>query len=382
MEEVASGSGSKERGAPTKEHRLSSGGIVQFGSSAVYHKLPLDHGDKKPTEVHRLVSRLEGDKEQPKEEDEGHGKVVASLRKVTTPPSSLSGIVRSGSVSEKLKMFGGGTQSPQKPDKPAAKKGDRAIRRSSLESRDTGVDQSDYDSPHPSSKEKQGSSFDAITEEDAGSGQPIKEEIVDKVSPLPRIHPGLARRQSQERLRLDGLPPPDSSERKSKTPRSPRGSPKAIRSSPPLARFLQQEMSGGGMAGGGGGGGRVHGSPSPNLRKKAISVYSPLVVSSNTEQPPGAKDASPSKDRPISAPSPQQGTKASALYMNSANLPHLNHLQERHRREMEERAEHAVGALLQEARSTGSKVPVEFQGAWLKERGKAYAWKQRVGVVT
>lgn len=257
-------------------------------------------------------------------------------------------------------MFGGGVAKP-------AEKSER--RSSSREPSHVGEDQPDSHPPRPSST--QTPSAPALLG--------AVEDVSDRLPPLPRINPGLARRQSQERLRLDGLDPAEL--RAIRSPpaspkRSPKSSPNGTRRSPPLDRVLQEEMGGG--PGGVSLGVWPRGSPSPKMRKTA-SVYSPLVVSSDAKHPPGAKDASPAKDRPVSAPSPQQNTEASSLYMNSANLPHLNHLWERHQREEAEKAGLVITALLKEPRITGPRVPIEFQGQWLTERGKAYAWKQRVG---
>ena len=361
--------------ATIKENETDTKSIVQYGSSAVYSKLPQEQArDRKSLEVNKIVSSYEDQRD-----------VVAA----TAPASKtqpLGGIVRSGSVTEKLKLFGGGMAKPAPKEPPrrskevpkldpkaevggviAEERGGDVAKTKSSESPKPETTPGESSLKKKKEKRKSASPIEKISEEPA-----IETEVKDKVAPLPKIHPGLARRHSQERLRLDGLrPPSEDYDQQSKT---------TIQSgqhSPPISRMLLQRgksVESGTMEE------KVPSSPSPILRKKSLSssVYSPLMISSDAKTVQQEKEKSPPKLRPVSSPSPQLTAESLALYMNSANLPHLNHLKERYAKEQNEKAEKMVDALLKEARLGDADVPSEFKGMELREKNQLYIWKQRV----
>ena len=86
----------KDKELPDELSKQKSTNIQEFGSSAMYYK-QAERGERKQMEVLKRVSLYE--------EEEG---VVPHTSPVKTVTQVGLGVVKSGSVSEKLKMFGGG----------------------------------------------------------------------------------------------------------------------------------------------------------------------------------------------------------------------------------------------------------------------------------
>ena len=379
--------------------------IFQLGSVAVYDKMPREQerptasrssAEGSSTEVLKLVTQMEGskaDKQRPAEVMRG------------SPEKIPSGVVRSGSVSDRLKLFGGGVRSSKPPPKPLKQpllsplsqvhrkdvtsaesttqesKSKLIVETSSqsLEQTDSGHVSTATEPPHDGVKPKRGSAFETITEETVGD---VLEEKEDRVAPLPKIHPGLVRRHSQERFRLDGLKPPPEIKPQGGGGSGDLGQPVTTNDgkySPPKMRLLKQGDKEFETQGRAGVEARKEGSSPPFQEKRKIApVYSPLMVSSDANSSKVGQKGG--KGRPVSDPSHRRGSESLALYMNSANLPHLNHLRERYHKEEGEQAEGRVESLLEGPRCTGESVPVEFRGV-LEEEGKmVYIWKQKVHV--
>ena len=381
--------------------------ILQLDSAAVYNKMP--HEQERPkrssTEVLKMVSQME-ERKQDKQ-------LTTEVMRQSEPQ------VRSGSVSEKLKLFGGGMR-PVKPEQhpPSPSSGSSELHQQKnvhsteeksksrenelkvmMESSDiSSLPLEQTDSVHDSRmmtaaankrevvrdrlrRPVSSPAFQAITEETTGEGSG---ELEDKVTPLPKIHPGLSRRHSEERFRLDGLKPLTEESKPLKSSLEKPTSPKGGKYSPPSLRM--RLLEGGGKANIDARGipnfeTREKGSTSPGRdKRRSVSVYSPLVVSSTANSSKGEQQGK--RERSVSNPSPpQRSSESLALYMNSADLPHLNHLQERHQKEERERAEERVESLLGGPRLSGDDVPLEFRGLQL-EGGKrrVYVWKQKVCV--
>ena len=338
--------------------------LQEYGSKAVYSKMPDKQRDREgvSSEVAKLVGRIETKKKSPAAAD--------------TPEKApaFAGVVRSGSVSEKLKMFGGGlakpeprekaVMDPQKRQAKALKEKQRALgekmRAAGLveETDSRPVSQPGLglmkpkSAPAGSSRPKSTPAFEAICEE-TGSSSEKEEEGDDRVAPLPRIRAGLGRWHSQERLKLDGLTPALEGGAQPSKP--------AIKKTTSVKQPIQSTKPAE----------KETASVSPVLRKKksASAIYSPLMISSEARR---------REDRPASSP---QNAGSFALYMNSANLPHLNYLRERYVKDETEHAEEVAGGLLRSAWDKGSRVPVEFKGLEVAAGDKMYIWRQKVGTI-
>lgn len=77
-------------------------------------------------------------------------------------------------------------------------------------------------------------------------------------------------------------------------------------------------------------------------------------------------------------PSPPKGTEDLSLFIDSANLPHLDHLREKNTREEIRLVDQRVALLTATPTITGSNVPLEFRGLDFNERNKLNVWKQKV----
>ena len=289
--------------------------------------------------------------------------------------ASVAGLMNRGNVNDMLKMFGGGVK--VKPARPAPKPSATIVH---IQEEREEYDFSMSEAPKGSKK------IDAVATTDhreaakletklagfiesTSKREPGMVESMDTVAPLPKIHRGLARRQSQERLRLDGLTSSSSSEVSRGTDDASgappgRYSPPGRNSPPMVSRGLGQEGN--------------EKFPSPSARKKSgSSVYSPLIVSTDAQTAGAEKKGSEEKQAAEVRPT-SQTSKDLALFMNSASLPHLNHLKERHEKEEREKAEKVVEALLREPRWQRQRIPIEFSGADFNERNKVHIWKQKV----
>ena len=230
------------------------------------------------------------------------------------------------SVSDRLKMFGGGvsfrSENPAEP--PSGGRGrSESPGDSPCASRDASPGHS---KTRRSSSAQSVTAFETIAEESPSGG-----EGEDKVTPLPSIQSTPSRRHSEEKLRLDGLKLED------------------------LVSSNKNESNG-------------NKSPSPpslGQRRHSGGVVSPLLISS-----------SPKTNR--ASMLSYSGSEAMAVYMNSARLPHLDHLRERNDREVGITVDTRVGLLLAQPRMTGDKVPVEFRSVDFGDKGKLHVWKQKV----
>lgn len=181
------------------------------------------------------------------------------------------------------------------------------------------------------------SAFETIEEESSGVDSV---ESLDKVSPLPKIEPSLSRRQSAELLRLDGFIKTD-------TP------PALIQAGIALRR---------------GSGSSPSHSPLLSARTAGILRSEPV--------------ASPVISRITSAPSvSSQGSEAMAMFMNSANLPHLNSLQDDFKEKERKRVTKVMNGLLSLPRWTGASVQLKFLGLKSDDRPKLQIWKQHVSLM-
>ena len=337
--------------------------------SEVYQKLQkfdLQKKERGYTDVLKMVDRFQGNRRsqnEPLDEPE---------------ESDKSG---SGGISDRLKMFGGRASfiTPPAPKTPAstfAQKMEPDMHGSKVRSR------SESSSPATSREASPGRSrnltrrsssclsvtaFETIAEEDTSGAESdaSKTEDIDKFTPLPKIHPGLHRRLSEERLRLDGLNEDSLSASKSDTALIPG----PARLSPRVEQRQGSKQYSGN---------KTPSPPEMRLRRHSGSaVYSPLMKSSSPVA--RKKEDKPKIGRPLSMPaSPPRGSEALSLFMNSANLPHLNHLKERHERDQTKLAEERVSLLLSKPRYMGEAVPFEFQGLDFKEKDNLYIWKQKV----
>ena len=335
------------------------------------------------------------------------------------PWSRGTGVKAATSVTERLKMFGDRVEKPQ----PSVNKEVKKTKVPSfLESespadggkeKEGGAESTETDSPGKRDADPQrvsrirsrtslssGSAFETIEEEREDIES--KRESDDEVAPLPRIHPSLSRKHSQEKLRLDGLATEDGDKSAPNSPKlgSLRSSPPPVamttKSSPPLSRTTMQQHSPPSP--------RTHQRltavtisdnstsmeglpPSPsspsssdNRRLSSSAVYSPLMVSTNASPKADRSSGDARKsNRPVSVPTPPpQGSEALALFMNSANLPHLSHVRERHEREEKGRAEEVVAGLLEPPLCCEEDVPVIFRGLELERANAIFVWKQKV----
>ena len=348
-----------------EETKPSSSHIQEFGSSAVYYKQPqrVVGGERESAEVKVLkrVNQIEGESR-------------VKVEGVSMRGRSLE-TVRSGSVSEKLKMFGGGRRVTQSVSESAARK-------------------TTASEPATPTREKD-------------------ENAEDEVAPLPNIDKQLSRRYYEEKLRMDGLPslsPPQQRAHggrdSSPTPLPP--------SSPPLGRLqevnetteAEDEV------------GRVSPAPSPTQyrRKSSIGVYSPLVISAdasdnrrrseNLEKKTAqgsrlSQPATPTTSPEVSAGETNEnrrslrderarrqlfalsvdgkvGSRESAYMGWSSPPPQLGQMRQRWEKEAGEGIKRRVAGLLRSPRMTGSQVPLEFRGLLPGEPGRLSVWRQKV----
>ena len=361
--------------------------IQEFGSSAVYYKQAgkRREGEVRGADVLKRVSQIELDKMT------GGTQSDSPLKREGMRGVRGAEVVRSGSVSEKMKLFGGGR-------KVTTSRSDNKEEVSPVESRTL----------------------------------PDVEEGRDEVPALPNIEKKVLRRQSEEKLRMDGLPslsPPQERKRKphpslqpdgdedrkpseggpSKSP-SPPSFPRHVSRSPPLGRL--QETQEEGVAGGG------VSSTQKNRRRSSSGVYSPLMVSMDASSRQRDKD---SQERVIQDTSLSQeqstspelevpegeegeakrrslrderarrqlfalsadgkvGSRESA-YMGWACTAQLKQLQQRWEKEAGEGVRRRVENLLSSPRLTGTQVPLEFRGLKTREPGRLSVWAQKVYVV-
>ncbi len=222
-----------------------------------------------------------------------------------------------GKISDRLKMFGGGLGKSPSPDESRG--------RSESPSESFQRDESPGRRTRRSSSALSVTAFETIAEESVSSG-----EEGDSPTPLPSIPSSNSRRQSEERLILDGLKTEETSSDKNivdgnKTP------------SPPL----------------------------PGQRRHSNGIASPLLVSSSP------------KSKRASVP-PQSGSEELTIYLSSANLPHLEHLKERSDRERAINVDRRVRLLLTPPQMGKDKVLFEFKFIDFEDKGKLHVWKQKV----
>lgn len=227
-----------------------------------------------------------------------------------------------GKISDRLKMFGGGLAKSPPPNETRG--------RSESPSDSSSREASPGRRTRRSSSARSVTAFETIAEESVSSGG----EEGDSPTPLPSIPPSNSRRQSQEKLKLDGLTTEEVSSAKSDV-----------------------------------GGNKTPSPPLPGQRRHSGGVVSPLVVSS-----------SPSSKR-ASVP-PHHGSEDLAMYLSSANLPHLEHLKERSDRERTINVDRRVRLLLAPPKMAKDKVPFEFKFVDFADKGKLHVWKQKVSVRT
>ena len=257
--------------------------------------------------------------------------------------------VQSGKLSDRLKMFGGGasfTKGP-KPEKKkeeeesvvAKEEAKEALKGSGGSDPEPTEDSSEVDGgttssaqPQPKHSPKRHSSsyasvsaFETIEEEGPSGVESV--ENMDKVAPLPKIEPSLSRRQSAELLRLDGIVKPDIPA-VTLTGVAAAGDRKASTGSPSHSPLL-------------------------SARRAARLTSVPATMSS-------------------------QGSEAMALYMNSANLPHLNNMMDSHKKEEQAGVAKVVKGLQALPRWTGANVQLKFIGLKTDDRPKLQIWKQHV----
>ena len=267
--------------------------------------------------------------------------------------------VQSGKLSDRLKMFGGGAsftkgQALKKPEKKEeeeeavlakeeAKEVPKPKGPGASDPKATSVepteDSSEVDGgttssapPQPKHSPKRHSSsyisvsaFETIEEEGSTGVESV--ENFDKVAPLPKIEPSLSRRQSAELLRLDGIVKPDIPA-VTLTGVAAAGDRKASTGSPSHSPLL-------------------------SARRAARLTSVPATMSS-------------------------QGSEAMALYMNSANLPHLNNMMDSHKKEEQARVAKVVKGLQALPRWSGANVQLKFIGLKTDDRPKLQIWKQHV----
>lgn len=367
-----------------KHHEVPSTNIQEFGSSAVYYKQAdkrrgEGEGEVRGADVLKRVSQIE------QEKMAGGTQWGSPLKR-----EGVRGVevVRSGSVSEKMKLFGGGRK---------------------------------VTTSH-SDKKEEVPPVESRTLPDAEEGR-------DEVPALPNIEKKVFRRQSEEKLKMDGLPslsPPQDRKRKPhpslhpnrdedkkpseggplKSP-SPPSFPRHVSRSPPLGRL--QETPEEGVAVGGV-------SPTQQHRRRSSSgVYSPLMVSMDASSRQRDKDGeervtqdtslsqelltSPELEVPegeegevkrrslrderarrqlfaLSADG-KVGSRESA-YMGWACTPQLKQLQQRWEKEAGEGVRRRVENLLSPPRLTGTQIPLEFRGLKTREPGRLSVWAQKV----
>ena len=292
-------------------------------------------------------------------------------------------MVKSGSVSEKLKMFGGG------------RKITRTVSDGTTGKKKTGTAPSEG-----------------------------REEIIeDEVAPLPTIDKKLTRRSSEEKLRLDGLPslsPPQQRSAAASRPQAGAGQRKST--SPPTSRLVSRTPQLGQLKEvddtteketvGGVGHSNI---PAQLRRRSSGGVYSPLMISAVASEGRRKSDnleKKPPQNGHLSQPMPQQPTPSASedsdekrrslrdervrrqlfalsaegkvgsresAYMGWATAPpQLGQLKQRWEKEAGEKVKRRVGGLLCSPQLTGSWVPLEFRGLLPRLPGRLSAWRQKV----
>ncbi len=183
------------------------------------------------------------------------------------------------------------------------------------------------------------------------------DERTDKIEPLPKVHPNLSRRLSEERLRLDGLLPTDQSGDSSSKKETP------------LSRDGRHPRSG---------------SSSRSTKARSV-IYSgetrqPLHVSfqhiDQNESSPGAaalrEKMGKSRSRPVSAP-PFHLKDSKTLTLTADMMGGPSGRSENEAKEIL-KAEGKVAALLSSPQSTSSSFPPQHT------RGSLQIWKQEVSM--
>ena len=317
---------------------------------------------------------------------------------VATKKPEMKIVVQGAKLSDRMKMFGGGAAKTPHTAKSEEKKGkDMAgktasypmptrAKKQNVTKPDGGSDSTDGGASTPpgtptppdtpgtstppstptppttppriTSQKKRSSSYAGISafetiEEEGSSGVEESTESLDKVAPLPKLGPSLSRRHSAELLRMDGIVKPDIEAQASKASAAH----KAVEAESKASR-------------------------SP-------ASQSPLLASKKAASLHGAKDSKSDRrrdgsvaTRSISVPAQAstQGSEAMALFMNSANLSHLNSLQDEHREKEKKRVAKAMGGLLSMPQWTGRNVQLKVMGLKTDDRPKIQIWKQHVSM--
>ena len=292
--------------------------------------------------------------------------------------------VKKGSVGDRLKMFGGGVnlttppaaskeekrKEEEKKEEEEKKKTEEEEKRKKKEEEEKRKEEEEEkkrkrsrdessqlealqqkrptssSSPHKRSSTFSTISFETIEEEASNTSLNAEEstESLDKVVPLQPNVPGpsLSRRQSQELQRIDGIQHQSDAEE-------------------PLKVDSAQKMS-------------TPGTNSPLLSstKKGTSLYHRTSGKNLKEV------------RSVSSPESSlssKGSEALALFMNSANLPHLNSLLAEDKEREKKRATKVTNTLLSMPRWTGASVQIKFHGLKTDDRSKIQIWKQHVSKV-
>ncbi|CAI8021499.1 Villin-1 [Geodia barretti] len=338
---------------------------VESGASPNSSKQPDSReGDGSETEVLNRVTRME--RERGSASGKGGVMVGEGVRRKGLDR------VKIGSVSEKLKMFGGG------------RKVTRTVSDSST---------------------KITTSSDTVRAATNGGGD---ETVEDGIAPLPIIEKRALRSNSEEKLRMDGLPslsPPQQRANKTRSISSPPAS-------PPLGRLQEgdETETTDGVA-------RVSPTPSPAQlrRKSSTGVFSPLMIStdassnrSKSENLEKIVETEPHLSQLVTPTSKtleasirdekrwsvrddrarrqlfalsaegKVGSRESA-YMGWASPPQLTQMKQRWEKEAGESVKKRVASLLRTPRLTGPQVPLEFRGLQPHEPGRLTVWRQKTG---
>ena len=380
-EEIAEGEMDPSKSVPEEEEEREPG-----ESGRKLSVVPEENEDEAETPLKSLphnVAHTEGVRtKQPEKEEEPETEVLKRVTKMEVSAAGKgAGVggggrgkglekVKVGSVSEKLKMFGGG----------------RKVTRSVSDSATKNT-------------------ITSKTGRATTNGKSAESEIFkDEISPLPNIDKQGIRRNSEEKLRMDGLPslsPP--LQRASKTPSPP--------ASPPLGRLQEEEEeeeeSNDGTA-------RVTPTPSSAQlrRKSSTGVFSPLMISTDASSnrsksenlekkvetlsqlvtPPTSKtlemairdekrwslrDERARRQLYALSAEGKVGSRESA-YMGWASSPQLAQMKQRWEKEAGESAKKRVAGLLRTPQLTGPQVPLEFRGLQPREPGRLSLWRQKV----
>ena len=181
------------------------------------------------------------------------------------------------------------------------------------------------------------------------------DERMDKIVPLPKVHPNLSRRLSEERLRLDGLLPADQSGDNSS------------KKEPPLGRDAGHHP----QSGSGSRSTKAHSVIDSGEARQPLHVSFQHIDQKEESSPGGAaalhEKMGKSRSRPVSAPPFHlKDSKTSSLRMGDPS------------RESEAKeilkAEGKVAALLSPPQSTSSSFPPQHT------RGSLQIWKQEVSM--